>query len=247
MDEKTIRYFKKTGIFLGIFFVALCLLFLIQKFLSVTPLSITDVLLFIIIVLVVFLFVSGGISEFTWGSLSIKMQEITKEKIKIDSERIEIEIPNQIDKGSEEFLFKELPKIIKKNPHKPSVLIIKRKKGNYYGSGVLLEYLRTNFFDFAVFLDNQTFIAYISASKLSGVIQLNQIEIQNMINQWKVNDIPGIETESLNEPVTIKCLMDIFENKNLKDIAIVDKDRKFLSIVTKEEVFQQFVEKLSME
>jgi len=38
--------------------------------------------------------------------------------------------------------------------------------------------------------------------------------------------------------------MTIVENKNLKDIALIDKDEKFLSIVSKENVTEQIITKL---
>jgi hypothetical protein len=67
-----------------------------------------------------------------------------------------------------------------------------------------------------------------------------------MINEWRIDDIPGIETESLKEPATIGCIKSVLENKNLSDIALLDNEDRFLSIITKENVIEQIVTKLSL-
>lgn len=192
----------------------------------------------LLLISVIYLLITGGIYEFTWGSWSVKMRELSKKEL--DKENLEIEIPRaeEIEKGGIKFLKTELFNIIRDKKDKPLVLKLHRKEPDkkYYGGAVLRQYLETNFFDYVVFLERNKFKGLVESNKLLGQLRHYQTEIENAINDWELDEIKGILRENLRKPVTISLAMNYLKNKKLNVIPITNQDDEFIGILTKNQV-----------
>jgi len=212
----------------------------------------TDILILFVVIAVFSLIISGDVEELRWGSFSIKLREISSENIDIQSQMMKIKYPLEIEKGSINKLYGEMNVICKKQTDAWNVLIIRKKRRtDYYNIEAIRNYLETNFFEYVVFISNNKYQGYISAGNLKGLVHLerygednNFLSLSDKINKWSLDLIPCYSTNCIQTPATIGKFMNKLINLNLKELPLVNENNEFISIVTKEEIFQEITKKL---
>jgi len=202
----------------------------------------SDILLLFLLIFAMILVISGMVGELGIGSFYLKLRELSESEIEIPLEKIDY---TPIEKGTEEYLYKILFKDINQSSKKPIYLSI--KKGQNIGQAVLVNYLRTNLFDYVIFLnDVDKLDAYISASKLYGMLMtpFHNTKIQDKINEWKLKEIPFASSETINIPAKIGYALDTLENKNINEIALIDRNGTFQGILTRQQLNNKIIKQL---
>jgi len=200
----------------------------------------TDILLLFLLIFAMILTVSGMVGELGVGSFYLKLRELSEREIHLgDIEKIDYQT---IEKSRKEYLVKRLCREI--TTTKPVYLIIKKEQE--IRRAVLKQYLRTNFFDYVIFLNEDKLDAYIPASKLYGMLQIpiKNFDVQDKINDWKLKEIPFMSFEMVRVPTNIGHVLETLENKNINEIALVDKNGNFQGILTRQRLNNEIVKQL---
>lgn len=200
----------------------------------------TDILLLFLLIFAMILIASGMVGELGVGSFYLKLRELSESEIHLgDIEKIDYQT---IEKRGEEYLVKRLCGEVATT--KPVYLLI--KKNQEIGQATLAQYLRTNFFDYVIFLNENKLDAYIPASKLYGMLQIpvENFNVQNKINDWKLKEIPFMSFEMVRVPTNIGYILETLENKNINEIALVDKNGNFQGILTRQQLNNEIIKQL---
>ena len=131
------------------------------------------------------------------------------------------------------------------------------KKGTIIDRYVMKEYLERllifDFFEHIVFVDEEkNFCGYVNAKSFYWAFRENYYdrdrheknlnEIISAINQWQLNTVPEIMTECITTGENYFDVLESMKTRNNKFLPIVDDDKKFKGILTKEEVLDAIVE-----
>ena len=200
---------------------------------------------------IIYLAVSGKISEFKGGGLEFKFNNASNAEISFKSEEVVCAEEEIIAKGGVVMLRSKIMPKIAKNPSS-TLSLVPEKKRYEYSYSVVKEYLeeltKFDFFKYVLFVDeNNVFKGYIHARNLlAQLLDISQGEkIINKINNGDVENIPGFREHYIKENKTNREALRDMEEKGITDIAVVDKDMKFKGFTNQDMITTRIINNLT--
>jgi hypothetical protein len=240
-----------TAIMLTIVVITLLIVFTIIKDMILAGKTIDAFIIFLALLpFVIYLAVTGKISEIGGGGFGIKFNKVSEAKVSFKSEGTVAYVDEAVvEKGGiDELIDKILPEIAE-NPR--STLNLKSRGYEYYTYPALKRYLeeltRFDFFKYVLFVDeNDLFNGYVYARSLLAQLfdESRGKEIVENINKWHLDKIIGVKKNSIKNYQSNRETLRIMEGEGITDIAVVDKDMKFKGFTNREMITSRIVNNL---
>lgn len=223
----------RTTISLTLLFITLLIVFTFIKnrFLAGGTID-TTIIFLAILPFIIYLAVSGKISEFKGGGLEVKFNNASNAEV-FKSEEVVFTEAKVIAKEGERMLTEKImPEMAKKLTSALSLMLGKES----YDEVVLKKYLekltKFDFFKYVLFLnEDTTFRGYIHARNLLDQLLDKSIEdkdkIINKINRGDVEGILGFKKDYLKDYISNRYALKYMEEEGITEAAVVDKDMKF--------------------
>ena len=230
--KESIKTTIGTTILLTIIVVILLIIFTLIKNTLLAGETIDAAIIFLAILpFIIYLAVSGKISEFKGGGFEFKFNNASNAEVLFKSEEVVFAEPAVAVKGSVRILRSD---IIPRIAEKPLSTLSLVPGIGYYTYEGLKEYLEelTNFdfFKYVLFVDeDKTFKGYIPARNLLALLfdKSKGKEVINKINSGNIEEILGFKRNYINDDISNRKALRIMEREGITDIAVVDKDMKF--------------------
>ena len=238
-------------IVIGILIISISILFILQ----LLGIDITnESLLLITLVFVIYLVVAGFVSEFRFGSVEVKLRNIGEIEIPSGDVIDNMEEPNLFRKEGIVELKKNYMKMKSRKGDKILLITEMLDDEKYYDVQALNLYLKSNIFKYVLFKNSKRDIAgYMCASELmvlfelehtSGLFENESDNIIDKINKWRIHEIPGIRSNSIERTCTILGAIYILEGLNVEYVAVGSTYRKFEGFVTLERLKSRYYEEV---
>ena len=196
---------------------------------------------------VIYLAVTGKISEIGGGGFGIKFNKASEAKVSFKSEETVAYVDERVvvKMGVEELIHKILPEIVE---YPRSTLKLKSTGYEYYTYPALKRYLeeltRFDFFKYDLFVDeNGLFNGYVYARSLLAQLldESRGKEIVGNINKWDLDKIIGFKNYYIKNYQSNRETLRIMDGEGITDIAVVDKDMKFKGFTNREMITSRIV------
>ena len=234
-------------------FVVFVILLIVINFVKTSGFSgdvtIDNTIIFLAILpFIIYLAVSGKISEFKGGGLEVKFNNASNAGVSFKSEEVVFDEVEAVVKVSVKMLRKNiLPNMAKKLT---SVLFLVPGEG-WYKYEALKEYLeeltKFDFFKYVVFVgnDRETFKGYIHARDILAQLldEFKKDEIFNRINSGDVEGILGFKNNSIRDNISNRDALKNME-KGITEAAVVDENGKFKGFTNQDIITTKIVNNL---
>jgi hypothetical protein len=188
---------------------------------------------------VVYLVVSGKVTEFRGGGFEIKFKEASEKEVQFEQQPIEYD--------NSDIVWKEkltaLPKI-KSLFSERRFMVLGMGLKNDYDHTVLKEYLeeltRFDYFKYVVLFERERgkFEGFVSARTLLVNLEDPQraLDIVSSIKTNEPNHIPGFNEKHIQKFVSNREALRVLDETHLADIPVTDVDKRFLGFASRETI-----------
>lgn len=204
----------------------------------------TSAIFLSLIPFVAYLVAFGKISEFGGGGFTLKFAKASEAEVNFKKEEAEGVVyieEEDVRKEGMKILYEEVLPAMAKNPR--SALKIEKKNDAYYNFSALKTYLEelTKFdsFKYVLFVEEgDVFKGFLNARSLllwfSARYEPKGNEIITKINNWNVDKIEGFRDNNIRADQSNKEALRMMEDLKISEIAVVDKDKKFLGFTDRQ-------------
>jgi CBS domain-containing protein len=241
---------EKTILFTTVFIILLIVFSLIKNSILAGATIDATIIVLAILPFIIYLAVSGKISEIRGGEFGVKFNNASNAEILFKSEEVVCAEEEIIAKGGVDMLRSEIMPKIAKDPCSTLSLVPGEKRYKYTYI-VVKEYLeeltKFDFFKYVLFVDeNNKFKGYIYARNLlAQLLDEDQGEkIINKINNGDVKNIPGFRGHYIKDNITNREALKDMEEKGITDIAVVDRDMKFKGFTNQDKITTRIINNL---
>ena len=228
--------------------VILIILIALNKILMTETIDVS-IIFIALLPFLIYLVISGKISEIGGGGFAIKFHKASEAKVIFKKEVPYSDEEEAIVKWSLEYLKNDILPEFAENLR--STLKIKKEYIGGYQYKDLKEYLeqltKFDFFRYVLFVDeNDVFNSYMLArTLLAQLISAEQGNwIIDSINGWNLDEISGCKKDYVFNYWSSKEVLRIMEERGITDIAVVDKDMKFKGFTNRELIIASIVNNL---
>ena len=194
--------------------------------------------------LVIWLITTNQLAEFSGFGLEFKLNEVTAKSVSIENDGTLIK-PEQISSDSKQGLGK-LDLFIRR---RVSAVTLQTKRPNYYNNWAISEYLERltqyPFFRFVLFTNTSgEFAGIIDARQLLYEIRENDLDMVANLEADTIDRIPGLTPFSLQDNSSKRSALELMDKEGLSEISVVDRQHRFIGIVTREKITSSIVVQL---
>lgn len=238
-----------TTILLTMVFIILLIVFTFIKNRFLAGVTIDTTIIFLAILpFIIYLAVSGKISEFKGGGFEFKFNNASNAEVSFKSEEVVFAEEGVVAKGGVGMLrAKIMPKIAEKTL---STLSLVPGEGRYTYVA-LKEYLeeltKFDFFKYVLFVgEDGTFKGYIHARNLLAQLfdEFQGKEIIKKINSGNIKEILGFKRDCTKDYISNREALKIMEKEGITEAAVVDKDMKFKGFTNQDMITTRIVNNL---
>jgi len=209
----------------------------------------TTIIFLAILPFIIYLAVSGKISEFKGGGFEVTFNNASNAEVSFKSEEVVFDEVESVVKGSVEKLWENiLPKMAKKLT---SVLFLVPGKWCYEYTALkkyLEELTKFDFFKYVLFVgeDTKTFKGYMHARDLLAQLldESKKDKIINKINSGDVEGIIGFKKDYIKDYMSNREALKFMEKEGITEAAVVDKDMDFKGFTNQDMITTRIINNL---
>ena len=244
-----------TFLVFGVFIILLIVINIIKNRGLLADIITDNTIIFLAILpFIIYLAVSGKISEFKGGGFEVKFNNASNAGVSFKSEEVVFDEVELVAKGTVKNLREKiLPNMAEKLT---SVLFLVPGRGEYKYKA-LKEYLeeltKFDFFKYVVFVgeDRETFEGYIHARDLLAQLldksekdESKKDEIINKINSGDVEEILGFKKNSIKDDLSNRDALKFMEKNGITEAAVVDENGKFKGFTNQDMITTRIINNL---
>ena len=239
-----------TFLVFGVFIILLIVINIIKNRGLLADIITDNTIIFLAILpFIIYLAVSGKISEFKGGGFEVKFNNASNAGVSFKSEEVVFNEVEAVLKGDVENLRKTiLPNMAEKLT---SVLFLVPGRGGY-NYKILKEYLeeltKFDFFKYVLFVgeDRETFKGYIHARDILAQLldEFKKDEIINRINSGDVEGILGVKKNSIDDDISNRNALKYMEKNGITEAAVVDENGKFKGFTNQDMITTRIINNL---
>ncbi len=190
---------------------------------------------------IVYLVVSGRISELKAGGFEVKLREAVGEKVQYEQQPVKYEEALYLPKGGYDVLDRLMEQASKGHPTTLG-LIVRESYIYEFMEKYLKDLSKTEQAKYVVFSDkNHIFQGF---APLSLLAQTSIDSIINIVGRGDLENIPGLRRDFVQDAVSNKEALNIMESRKIPDAAVVDASGKFRGFTNKNIIMLSIVENL---